>query len=125
MDTAKVPTLHVYLQPPSSGENLYEKYPLVDLSCLEGLSAIAQRPSSQSAVSLPCSSFSFGSPSSRILPMLETSPVLRWPAAIIKLYFSFEACNRTDIISETLFPKEERLYKRLLAVGAPHLAVYA
>jgi hypothetical protein len=124
-DTAEVPTLHVYLEPPPSGADLHEEYPFIDLSRLEKLSAVAKRPTRQSAASLTCSSFSLGSPSPRILPILEVTNLHRWPAAIIKLYFSYEECNRPDITSEALFPRDEHLYRRLLAVKAPYLAIYA
>src|SRR5262245_19527875 len=128
-DTAEMPTLHVYVEPPRHGDDrlddLHEREPFIDLSRLGKLSAVAQRPTRQSAASLVCSSFSFDSPSPRILPILEVTDIYRWPAAIIKLYFSFEACNRPDITSETLFPKDEHLYRRLLEVKAPYLAVYA
>jgi FRG domain len=128
-ETAEVPALYVYVEPPRSGDDrpddLHEREPFIDLSRLGKLSAVAQRPTRQSAASLVCSSFSFDSPSPRILPILEVTDIYRWPAAIIKLYFSFEACNRPDITFETLFPKDEHLYRRLLEVKAPYLAVYA
>jgi FRG domain len=127
-DTAKVPSLHVYLHPEFSGPNPHEdRYPVFDLSTLEELTAVAQRPTRQSAVTLPCSGgFTFSPVPPRGFPFYQRlSPVFRWPSAIIKLYFPFEACNRTDITSEVLFPKDERLYQRLLSARAPYLAVYA
>jgi hypothetical protein len=53
------------------------------------------------------------------------SPELRWPAAIVKIYFPFAALGRDDLTAEKLFPKDEPLYRRLLEVKAPYLAIYA
>jgi hypothetical protein len=125
-DTAEVPTLHIYVHPPLPSEDLVERYPLVDLTCVDELSAIAQRPKRQSAFSLPTQTFTFSTPSRRLIPMFGMeSPHYRWPTAVIKLYFPFEPSNRADITSETLFPKDEPIYQRLLAARAPHLAIYA
>jgi hypothetical protein len=102
---------------------LREKYTLVDLARLEALATVAERPTRQFALSLPCSYVTFGSPLPHIRPMIDYQNLIRWPAAIIKLYVSFEMCD-SDITCETLFPKDERLYRELLAAKAPYLAVY-
>jgi hypothetical protein len=121
--TAGMPTLHVYLQPPT---DLKAPYPLVYLSRLEALTAVAQRPTRQSAVSLPFGDFSVGWPSPRMaFPLFEAGELYRWPAALIKLYFPFDALGRPDITAEGLFPKEEPLYRRLLKLRVPYLAIYA
>ena len=126
VDTADVPTLHIYLQPAFSVEDLAEDYVLVDLSHYKSLTARAKRPTCQSAVSLPCGGFTVGRPSLRMLPIFGIkSPTLRWPAAIVKIYFPFAALGRDDLAAENLFPKDEPLYRRLLEVKAPYLAIYA
>jgi hypothetical protein len=124
-DTADVPTLHVYLQPVSSVEDLKEDFPLVDLSRLEALTLAAKRPTRQSAVSMPCGAFGVSQYSPRLHPTLSIrSPNLRWPAGIIKLYFPFESVERPDLTAKKLFPKSEPLYRSLIKINAPHLAIY-
>jgi hypothetical protein len=55
--------------------------------------------------------------------LLRANPVV---AAILQHYgFPFAALGRDDLTAESLFPKEEPLYRRLLKAKAPHLAVYA
>jgi hypothetical protein len=125
-DTAEVPTRHIYVHPPLLSEDLMERYPLVDLACIDELSAIAQRPKRQSAFLLRTQTFTFSTPSRRLIPMFGMeSPHYRWPTAVITLYFPFQAFNRADITSDTLFPKDEPISEQLLAARAPHLAIYA
>jgi hypothetical protein len=123
-DVADVPTLHVYLQPPAPVEDMQQKYALVYLTRLSTLTAVASRPVRQSAVSLPCGEFRLVFYPRVQLPFVSTNTNLRWPAALIKLYFPFEALDRQDLTQEVLFPRDEPLYRRLLECKVPHLAVY-
>jgi hypothetical protein len=126
LDRADIPTLHIYLQPSNKLENLKDEYPLVDLAHYKALTSVAKRPTYQSAVSLPFGGFTVDRPSLRMLPLFGVrSPAYRWPAAIVKIYFPFAALGRDDLTAEKLFPKDEPLYRRLLEVKAPRLAIYA
>ena len=123
VDRADVPTLQIYVQPPYT---LEERYSLVDLTGHDALTRVARRPTCQSALTLPFGGFTVGRPSLSMLPLVGImSPMYRWPAAIVKLYFPFAAVGRQDLTADTLFPKDEPLYRRLLEIKAPHLAIYA
>jgi hypothetical protein len=124
-DVAEIPTLHVYIAPPLSGEDTSQRFAVVYLSRLEMLTAVASRPSRQSAVSLPFEGHSLVQFPRAPYPLRRSETAYRWPAAIIKLYFPFEDVGRPDLTAHHLFPTDEPLYRRLLEAKAPHLAVYA
>jgi hypothetical protein len=125
-DAAGVPSLHVYLQRLSFVDDLRQDHPVIVLSQCRELTAVAKRPVRQSAISMPCGRFCMTPGSSQLPPrFVMAGPSRRWPAAVIKLYFPFDEVNRPDLTARKLFPTRERLYRALLKIGAPYLAIYA
>jgi len=124
-DVADVPTVHVVIQPKFSADNLNESFPLVHLASLDTLIRVAKRPVCQAGASLPCTAAYVDGYYEPGEFSLQVRTIYRWPAAILKLYFSFEALGRTDVTAATLFPSDEVLYRSLLDAKVPYLAIYA
>jgi hypothetical protein len=134
-----IPSVLIFLQHPRfSAVN--------DLTSVEALRGIAERPFRQQAVLLPFEALSaapvelpWGSPggpyyrsdevslpSPRLLVSTDTRITHRVPAAMIKIDFDAEELRsvRPELTAEYLFPTTEILYSRLLSEKAPHLAVH-
>jgi hypothetical protein len=136
---SEIPSVLIFLQNPRlSAVN--------DLTSVEALRGIADRPFRQEAVLLPFEALSatpvelpwgppggpyyrpdeVSLPSPKLLVSKERRQTHRVPAAMIKVCFGAEELRsaRPELTAEYLFPTTEILYSRLLTERAPHLAVY-
>jgi hypothetical protein len=117
-----LPSLYIYLQK-HDREN-----PVVELTRIEQLRGVADRPFMQSAVALPFRTF--GTFASSLMDggfANAEGPAFRYPTAIIKLLFAGAEMHaiRPEINSDYLFPKSDRLYQALICSQASELAIYA
>jgi hypothetical protein len=122
-----IPSVLVFLQNPRlSAVN--------DLTSVEALRGISERPFRQQAVLLPFQADSISREGPGFRPRREGLPPIsrdsrdthRVPAAMIKVCFGTEELRsvRPELAAENLFPTTDILYSRLLSEKAPHLAVY-
>jgi hypothetical protein len=117
-----MPSIYIYFESDPPG------YPLFDLSALDALGTIAQRPQRQAAWSLP---FNWIGPTPYVhvpgMAKIWSGDCPRTPSVVIKILFEPpEILEKTvTLTGEYLFPKNEPLYQAPLKADVPFLAKYS
>ena len=114
------PSVYVYL------ENFNDSY---DLTQIENIREIANRPFVQHAFSLPFRKTAptpYGSPGTPKMTVMYGSPTSRIPVSVLKIHFGVEELLElhNHLTTEYLFPKSEPMYERLIENNVPYLAKY-